>query len=193
MNAPALRFVGHRRWAGVRVLALIALALVSASVTAQPRYGLSPEAFAVYERWLAATCVGDEARALVTQLRLHAAELSRAFPRAITDGPPAAEIGAVRVAAEQRFDARSKFPLPDYDVSGVNADALARFRGVSRDDFVNDQVRRYVLGYRSNAVAALGVLGDARSRALLARIANNPRDPLAAAAREALKAPRSAG
>lgn len=191
MNAYADRPPSCLRWALVRMLALAALALASVSVPAQPRYGLSPEALAVYERWLASTCIGDEERALTDQLRRHAGELARAFPRAIADGPPVEQLRTVRTAAEARYDARAKFPLNEYEVSGVSPEEIARFRRVSRNDYVNDQVRRYALGYRSNAVAALGILGDPRSRAVLARIAGNSRDPLAAAAREALKqAPR---
>ena len=179
-----------RRTAALILAVVVAwLACASQPVQAQPRPGLSAEAQQVYQRWLTTTCVGDEARALAEQMRRHAAELAPAFMRAMTSGPPPDDQRAVRAAAEARYDARAKFPLADYAVTGVSAEDLARFGRVSREDFVNDQLRRYALGYRSNAVAALGILGDARSRAALARIAGNPRDPLAAAAREALKQP----
>ena len=167
------------------------LLLGGAPLRAQPRPALSPEAEAVYQRWLTTNCVGDEARALATEIRRYATELAPAFLRAVTAGPPPEELRAVRAAAELRYDARAKFPLDDGQVSGVSPDAIARFRRVTRDDYVADEIRRYTLGYQSNAVSALGILGDARSRAALARIARNPRDPLAIAAREALKVPRA--
>jgi len=56
---------------------------------AQPRYGLSPDAYAAFSRWMTTTCVGDEARALEDALRRHRAELAPAFRRALADGPAA--------------------------------------------------------------------------------------------------------
>ena len=170
------------------VLATVALALVCGAVQAQPRYGLSPDADAVFGRWLASTCIVDEERALVEQMRRFAPELASAFRRAIAEGPPAADLAKVRAEAEARYAARAKFPLDEYRIAGVNREDLDRFRRVSGSQFIDDQVRRYVLGYRSNAVAGLGVVGGAEARAILTRIARNRADPLAAAAREALKA-----
>ena len=169
----------------------VPLLLAGAPLRAQPAPALSPEAGAVYRRWLTTNCVGDEARALATEIRRYAAELAPAFLRAVTAGPPSEDLRAIRVAAEMRYDARAKFPLDDGQVSGVSPEAIARFRRVTREDYIADEVRRYTLGYQSNAVSALGILGDARSRAALARIARNPRDPLAVAAREALRVPRA--
>ena len=68
--------------------------------------------------------------------------------------------------------------------------ALERFRSVPRQSFVDDQLRRFATGYKANAVAALGTIGDPRSRAFLASLARNGRNPLAAAAQEALRKPR---
>lgn len=177
----------YRTLACLRTLVIAVVVLGAPLLHAQPRPALSPDAEAVYRRWLTTTCVGDEARALADQIRGHAAELAPAFARAMTAGPPPEQLRVARAAAETRYDARAKFPLGDYAVGGVNAEDLARFRRVSREDFVNDQLRRYALGYRANAIAALGILGDVPSRALLARIAGNLRNPLAPAAREALR------
>lgn len=174
--------------AAVRWIAATAFAMIAAGALAQPRYGLAPEASAVFERWVMATCIGDEERELAAQLRRHAAQLVPAFRKAIVDGPPPAELREVRAAAEERFAARQKFPIQEYSVEGVSEKDLAAFRRVSRQAYVDDQVRRFATGYRANAVAGLGIIGGPGARETLARLAANKNDPLALAAREALKA-----
>jgi hypothetical protein len=175
----------RQRWR--RLLALVALTCIAATAFAQPAPTLSPPAAAIYQRWLTTTCVGDELYALQVEIRRHAAELAPAFLRALAAGSPAEDQREVRAVAESRFDARQKFPIGEYSVTGVSPEALAVFRRVPRQAYVDDQVRRYVLGYRANAVAGLGVIADAGSRAVLARIARDERNPLAPAAREALR------
>lgn len=154
---------------------------------AQPRFGLSPEAFAVYQRWVLSTCIGGDEAALAADLRRHATELVPAFARAIQEGPLPQEVRDVRAAAATVYDRRANFPFEDVPVTGVSREDLARFRRLPPQGFIDDQARRFTTGYRANAVAALGVIGAASSRALLVRMARNPRDPLAPAAREALK------
>jgi hypothetical protein len=173
---------------GARWVFAAAFATACAVVMAQPGNGLSPEAAAVFNRWVQSTCIGDEERQLVIDLRRYADQLSVAFRKAIVDGPPAAEMRAVRVAAEARFAERAKFPIQEYRIEGVSEKDLAAFSRVSRQAYVDDQVRRFATGYRANAVAGLGIVGGPGSRELLARIGNSRSDPLAAAAREAIKA-----
>jgi hypothetical protein len=155
---------------------------------AQPVYGLSPDAYAAFGRWMTTSCVGDDARALEEALRRHRAELAPAFRRALADGPPADDVQAVRRAAEARQTSLARFPLAEYRIEGVSADALARRARAMPREFANDQVQRYVTGYRSNALAGLGIVGGSADRALLARYANRRGDPLAQAAAEAAKA-----
>jgi len=170
------------RWIAMTVFALIATAAI-----AQPRYGLSPEVSAVFEKWVMTTCVGDEERELAAQLRRYAVQLEPAFRKAIVDGPPPAELREARAAAEARFAARQKFPIQEYSVEGVSEKDLAAFRRVSRQSYVDDQVRRFATGYRANAVAGLGIIGGPGARETLARLAAGKNDALAAAAREAIR------
>jgi hypothetical protein len=163
------------------------LALISADVAAQTRFGLSPEAYAVFNRWMLASCIAGEEVALPEELRRYPRALAQAFRQAIAAGPSAQDVRIARAAAEARYAARAKFPLGEFDIAGVDRDALARFSGVPRQQYVDDQVRRLSTGYRSNAVAGLAIVGGAAARPLLSRIAANSRDPLAVAAREALK------
>jgi hypothetical protein len=172
----------------MRWVAAVAFALLAAGALAQPRYGLAPEISAVFERWVMATCVGDEERELAAQLRRYAVQLEPAFRKAIVDGPPPAELREVRAAAEERFAARQRFPIQDYKVEGVSEKDLAAFRRVPRQAYVDDQVRRFATGYRANAIAGLGIIGSPGARQTLARLAANRDDPLSLAAREAIKA-----
>jgi hypothetical protein len=166
------------------------MAMVCAASLAQGRYGLSDDASAVFDRWLRSSCIGDEERALTDALLRHRAALAPAFEKAIADGPPGDELRSVRAAAETRYAERAKFVLDEYRVEGVSREDLARFRRVSREEYVDDQLRRFALGYRSNAVAGLGIVDGPGARALLARIAADKNDPLSPAAAEALKAMR---
>jgi hypothetical protein len=172
--------LGTLRWAIAG-----AFAVACAVASAQPRYGLAPEALAVFDKWTLATCVGGEERALIEEMRRYRAPLTAAFQKAIVDGPPPDAVRDARAAAEERFAARAKFPLDDYRIEGVSKQDLDRFRRTSRQAYVDDQVRRFVTGYRANAVAGLAIVAGPASRDALSRIANNRADPLAPAAREA--------
>jgi len=124
------------------------------------------------------------------QLKRYRPELTVAFQQAIIEGPSLDEISAARAAAEARYQSRAKFPLEEFRIVGVSRQVLAGFRRVPPRDYIEDQLRRFAIGYRSNAVAGLGIVGDTESRRLLSRIASNSADPLAPAAREALRQPR---
>lgn len=171
-----------------RTLALLALPVVSiVHAHGQPAYGLPPAAYAVFARALATTCLGDDARALREALIAQRAVLAPAFRRALADGPPDDRLAAVRSAADRRYVALAQFPLAQYRIEGIAREDVARFARPSRKAYVDDQVQRYVTGYRANAVAALGLVGSAQDRALLARYARV--DPaLAPAAVEAARA-----
>ena len=95
----------------VRLMAAVAFVCLWSSAVAQPRYGMSPEVEAVFNRWVLATCVGDEERKLVEDLRRFAAPLAVAFRKAIVDGPPPAQMRVARVAADARFH-RARRALP---------------------------------------------------------------------------------
>jgi hypothetical protein len=172
----------------VRWMVTVAIAAICTFAVAQPRYGMSPEVSAVFDRWVMATCVGDEERKLTEDLRRYSVPLAAAFRKAIVEGPPRDELRAARAAAEARFAARAKFPIQEYPIEGVSAKDLAAFSRVSRQSYVDDQVQRFATGYRANAVAGLGIVGGPGAREVLTRIASSRTDPLAPAAREAIKA-----
>jgi len=167
---------------------LLLLLLATPHVCAQPRYALSGDAYAVFAQWMTTSCVGDDAQAWRERLLRQRAALLPAFRRALADGPPEDMIAPVRKAADVRYRALAAFPLADYRIVGVPPQDVARLARVSRQAFVDDQVARFVTGYKSNAIAALAVIGDAPTRAALARLALRRDDPLAIAATEGLRA-----
>jgi transposase InsO family protein len=172
-----------------RALAAVLLALMLGAVAhAQPRDApLPPEAAAVVERWLRGSCLGEEAPARTIELRRYGATVAPALRRALQHGPPAGEIAAVREAAARRQAERAKFDWSGIEVTGVSRDALARGAREPPRAFVDDQVRRFVNGWKSNAIAGLAIVGAAQDRTLLRRIAARSADPLAPAARAALQ------
>jgi hypothetical protein len=174
----------------VQWTAAVAIALAGTTASAQPRSGLAPDVDAIFTRWVATTCTGEEERKLIDELRRHAAPLAVAFRRAIVAGPPPEQLRAARAAAEVRYAARENFPWQDYRIEGVSEKDLAAFRRVSREAYVDDQVRRFATGYRANAIAGLGIVGGPGARNVLMRIASNADDPLALAARDAIRSSR---
>lgn len=164
-----------------RLLAL-PLFLACATAPAQPTYGLSPQAYAVFAQWMATTCVGDGAEAWNAKLRRYRTQLAPAFRRALADGPPESDIAAIRRAADTRYRALAVFPIDAYRVTGAQVP-----RRAARQSFVDGEVARYAAGYKSNAIAGLAVLGDSASRATLARLAAQRDDALALPAAAALR------
>ena len=71
----------------LRCLAWTLLAIAALPAAAQPRYGLSPEAYAVFSRWMTTSCLGDQEAQWRAEFSRHAAELAPAFRRALADGP----------------------------------------------------------------------------------------------------------
>lgn len=181
----------HARHFVVISILAVALGCGATAARAQPRTGLSPDAQAVFSRWVVAMCIGGDEAELAAALRRFGPELVPAFERAIASGPSAEDMRAVRAAAADLHARRARMPLDDIPVTGVSRADLQRFRGLSRQAFVEDQVRRFVTGYRANAVAALGIVGGDRARNSLTRLARNDNDPLAPPAREALRTMRA--
>jgi len=178
--------LNHTR-AIARSALVVMFAVIATTAFAQPSYGLSPDAYAVFSRWMTSSCLGDEADTLRDALRRHRVELAPAFQRALADGPPPEALRAVRAAAESRHAELARFPIAEYRIEGANVQALALQRRSTRQSYAADQAQRYATGYRSNAVAGLGIVGGPQARATLSRMAARRTDPLAAAAAEATK------
>ena len=164
--------------------ALFLLMLCCATACAQPRSGMSSEAYAVFARWMTTTCIGDEADRWTTLLLRHRAELAPAFRRALADGPPEELVVRVRRAADARYAAIATAPAAEVRIQDVAVRSVAR---PARQGYVDGEAERFAAGYRSNAIAGLAIVGGTDARTTLRRLAGQPGNPLAPAASEALK------
>jgi len=174
----------ERRCRAAALAACLAWLSAAAPAVAQP---LDAQAAALLDRWLQSSCLGDEAPALEADLRRNAAALAPALRRALADGPPAAEVARIRETATRRQARRASFDWRSMNVTGVDRSAVASLQRKSAGAVVDDQVRRYVNGWRANAIAGLAIVGEPADRTTLRRIAGSTSDPLAPAAREALR------
>jgi len=164
---------------------LVVLMLCCGSVAAQPRYGMSSEAYDVFARWMTTTCIGDEAERWTTLLQRHRTELAPAFRRALADGPPDELVARVRRAADARYAAIATAPPAEVRIQGIMVRSIAR---PARQSYVDNESVRLAVGYRSNAIAGLAIVEGPAARATLRRLADQRGNPLATAASEALKA-----
>jgi len=170
--------------------ALLLILLGCGSALAQPRFGLAPDAYEVFAKWMTTSCIGEDAQRWRETLLRYRAVLTPAFQRALADGPTSDDVAAARSAADARYAALATFPLAEYRIAGLDPQSLARLSRPSRKVYVDDQVQRYVTGYKSNAIAGLAIVGGPQARASLARLAAARDDPLAPAAAEGLKSLR---
>jgi hypothetical protein len=165
--------------------AIVVLMLCCGSAGAQPRYGMSSEAYDVFARWMTTTCVGDEAERWTALLKRYRAELAPAFQRALADGPPDELVARVRRTADARYALIAIAPAAEVRIQGVAARSIAR---PARQGYVDGEAQRFAAGYKSNAVAGLAIVGGPEARPTLRRLADQRGNPLAAAASEAIKA-----
>ncbi len=159
--------------AATRWIVAYAFALIAAGAIAQPRYGLAPEVSAVFERWVhgdlrrrrGARTGGDNCGAM----RRSSSRLSERRSSTGRRRPNCARCARRPRSASRRG---RNFPSRNTRVEGVSEKDLAAFRRVSRQAYVDDQVRRFATGYRANAVAGLGIIGGPGARETLARLAS---------------------
>jgi hypothetical protein len=84
---------------------------------------------------------------------------------AFTGGPPDVQLAQVRRAAVRRYAARRKV-LERGDLA-LPAQELKRLAAVTQAQYVDAVVKRYVRGYRTSAIAGLGVVGSAEAKRVL--------------------------
>ena len=116
----------------------------------------------------------------------HQAELERFFLYALQQGPDRELMEEFAQAAEQDFQSRQAV-LRTGGGLGLSATDLQKARQVTRTQYAGRQRDRFVLRYKSRALAGLGVVGGERSRATLEAVARDSKSPLQNTAREALQ------
>jgi hypothetical protein len=164
----------------------ISMTVVWSPASAQTRFGLAAGDWQVAHRWLQTNCLAPSAQPFLDDLRRRRAALQPAFLRAIDEGPTADEIAAVRTAAAARYrERRQSLQRPEIR-EALPPERLAALQQTSEDRFVAGEVDAFTNGWKSNAMAALAVVGDDSAMARLQTYARGDSPALAAAARAAL-------
>jgi hypothetical protein len=168
-----------------RILVIIATLILTSSLHAQPRFGLSEEDYAIALRWLRTDCLAPEAKSLLDLLVSRRVAMQQAFTRALAEGPTAEEVAAVRSSGAARWRAQREFIDRPEVREALPADQWQALRNQTEDGVIRSEVDNFVSGYKSNAMAGLAVVGDDNALAQLRDLAGKG-GPDAIAARGAL-------
>jgi len=165
-----------------KCLALATLAaLPAAFLLAQP--SPSPDVRSVALQWLRGECgVGEAPEAKLLQV---GSALVDPFLEALEKGPARDDIAEVEASAARRFEARQE-TLKRGEGLGLSAADLEAARRVTRDEYVARARRDFDSRYRSQAISGIAIVGGAKAKAALERLARDESSPLRPLAAEAL-------
>jgi hypothetical protein len=147
---------------------------------------LPDEARNAVTMWLLRDCDVNESTDIENVLRKYNAQLEPMFLTALRDGPDAPLLNAVQVSATRRFLIRQE-SLKTGSGLGLSEEDLADARKVTREQYVEQQKQDFVLRYKSQAIAGLGIMGGTAAKSALERIASDPASDLYGSAKIALR------
>lgn len=136
--------------------------------------------------WLLTNCGLGHVERIEGELLRRGILLQPLLLEALRDGPDRELTLEVERAAVERFDDRRAF-LESPTARELDTGVLEEMRRVRREAFVTDEIERFRDGYRSAAVAGLGLAGGTDARPELQRIAADRASPLRTAAEQALQ------
>lgn len=136
--------------------------------------------------WLRTSCGLGHGEGIEGRLLRRGVILQPLLLDALRNGPDRELILEVERAASERFDNRRAF-LESLAARELDKEVLEEMRRVRREIFVADEVKRFHEGYKSAAIAGLGLAGGPEARLDLQRIAADQGSPLRAAAEQALR------
>lgn len=173
-----------RRMAWASRAILVVLLMLAAAVKT-PAQGISEEVRAVAVRWLLSDCgfgslLEDELR------RAASPALEAFFLEALDKGPDSAQMSELEKASARRFEERAQ-ALKRPDALGLSREEIERARKVTREEFIAQEKKDFVLRYQSQAAAGLGLIGGPKARAVLEGIARDEKSPLRSSAQQALE------
>lgn len=158
-----------------------------ASQAQRPAFtALGPSLQELVVTWLGLDCGAQDGGELVDRLRAAGPRLEPAFLEALRLGLPAEVREADRKAIAQRFDSRQEW-LRREGADLVGQEETASLLARSQEEYVADELRSAEIGYRTQAVLALGYVGGEEARRALEPIAADPEDPAREAARLSLE------
>lgn len=174
------------------VAALLAVPAVAAqdpgtSQARRPAFAaLEPDLQELVVTWLGLDCGAQDGSELVDRLRAAGPRLEPAFLEALRLGMPAEVREADRKAIGDRFESRREW-LRSEGSDLLGQEEVGSLLARSQEEYVADELRSAEIGYRTQAVLALGFVGGEEARRVLEPIAADPDDPAREAARLSLE------
>jgi len=168
----------------------LALAVVLILVFGLPGFAqlpqLSDRARVVANEWLLSNCDTGEGSRLISQLTQFKAELEPYFLAVVQQGPDEKQLADQQKASEARFQQRQNLLSSDRRM-GLTDDQRKAAQAVTREQYIAQEREDFVLRYKSQAVAGLGIVGGPKSKASLDQLSKDDKSPLKTSAQEALK------
>jgi hypothetical protein len=145
---------------------------------------LDGKARALVVNWLEKDCEAAEKRRLIDQLTATGIRLEPAFWEAYRLGPPPERVRQDRAAAKAAFEQRQAWLRENGEqMMGDEARTLLE---TTPDAYADRQLENVTVGWRERALMGLGLVGGEKVLDELRRMAADPRQPLAAAAKRGL-------
>ena len=142
--------------------------------------------------WLEKDCEAAEKRRLIGQLAALGTRLEPVFWEAYRLGPPPERVQKDRAVAKAAFEQRQAWLRENGEQ--MMGDEARTLLATTPDAYADRQLANVAVGWRERALMGLGLVGSDKALADLQRIAADPKEPLAAAAKrgieERLKLPR---
>lgn len=167
---------------GLIVLALL-LTFIFVPTTARAQ---TEETNTLVETWLLKNCDAGEELKLQNEILGKGAQLEPAFLEAYNNGPDQKLVSEVESAAGSNYDKRVQM-LESGETFGLSEEDLEIAKGITMEDFINQEKEDFILRYKSQALSGLGLVGDQNARELLQKISLDAESPLQVTAQQALK------
>ena len=180
----------RRRWSLAGAIPLLII-MIGFPDPARPQQ-ISERARAVGAEWLLSNCEIGEGTRLTSQLIQFKAELEPFFLQALQQGPNDKQLSGVQRASEVRYQQRQEL-LKSRQRLGLSDDDRKAAQAISREQYLAQEKEAFVLRYKSQAVAGLGIVGGPKAKAMLEPLSNDEKSPLKGSAHEALKRMASSG
>ena len=156
-------------------LALVFVAAAAASLAQTPPALTDVQ---LIRAWLTSDCGLDDTNNLAQQLISRARVVEAPLVDALRNGPPADEVNAVERLANERFD-KHQSSLKDANRRiEMKEEDRAAFSGLTREAFVGHERNSFVLGWKEQAVAGLGLVGGVQARKALDAVVRDRNSPL---------------
>lgn len=147
---------------------------------------LGPELQELVLTWLDLDCGAQDGGRIEQRLRAAGPRLEEVFVEALRLGRPSEAAEADRKAIVNRFERRQDW-LRREGLEVLGQDEAGSLLARSVADYVAAELHRAEIGYRTQAVLALGLVGGEESLRLLEPLAADPEEPAREAARMSLE------